>query len=268
MTSLFNLPFFCQSELPAFETRVYDDGRVRIEVQPGHRGLATIWDRNILSYAFQVAHGEEGVLGSKVCLRPDDFFKTCMFSPLDQSAHGLEDALARLQSTSIQTTIENERGERERQWFSWIRKASVQTREEGVRTVVETITIELADWIFQPVFENHNAFQTSPGVFTVTSGTSWRVNDLAKRHAGSRKRWSTNLASLGNKLSYSIVERRRFAREIQHILADNDLPNFEIAVRREALDVENQAERLLECGLCEEVTVVFTKRKKQIRGGD
>ncbi|RYF03684.1 MAG: hypothetical protein EOO77_30685 [Oxalobacteraceae bacterium] len=105
MRSLIDLPFFGLSELPAFETRAYDDGKVRIEVQPGRRGLATIWDRKILHYALQVMQGAGGVFGSRVSLRPDSFFASCTFSSLDQSAHGLKDALERLRSTSIRTCV-------------------------------------------------------------------------------------------------------------------------------------------------------------------
>lgn len=262
MRSLIDLPFFGLSELPAFETRAYDDGKVRIEVQPGRRGLATIWDRKILHYALQVMQGAGGVFGSMVSLRPDSFFASCTFSSLDQSAHGLKDALERLRSTSIRTTIENERGQRESRFFSWIHTATMRTEAGCGRTAVKTIEVVLADWVWQPIFENNSSFQTSPAAFTVTSGISWRVNDLANRHVGHRKRWSTSLATLGEKLGYLAVERRRLAQEIQHVIAANDLPNFEISVRGETLGSENIAYRLSASNLNEDITVTFTKRDK------
>ena len=29
---------------------IYDDGKVKIEIQPGSKGIATIWDKDILIY--------------------------------------------------------------------------------------------------------------------------------------------------------------------------------------------------------------------------
>jgi plasmid replication initiation protein len=48
--ALMEFPFFSLEKRPRMEPIVYDDGRVRIEIQPGHRGVATIWDKEILIY--------------------------------------------------------------------------------------------------------------------------------------------------------------------------------------------------------------------------
>lgn len=261
MKRLIDLPFFCLSELPAFETRIYNDGNVRIEVQPGPRGLATIWDKKILDYAFQMMRATKGMFGSKISLRPDDFFASCIFSPLDQSPQGLSDALDRLRSTSIRASVKNELGERERLSFSWISGASMQTREEGVTPVVELIEVELVDWTWRSIFESEDTFQTSLTAFSVTSGISWRVNDLASRQIGDEKRWSTSLDDLGKRLGYLEVERQRFSQDFQNILSANDLPNFDISVRRKFVNVEYHIDKLPIWEENDNITVTFTKRR-------
>lgn len=257
MTSLIDLPFFGLSELPAFETRAYDDGKVRIEVQPGRRGLATIWDKNILNYSFQVMQSTGSTFSARVRLRADDFFAACVFSSLDQSVHGLQGALYRLQSTSIRTIIENEKGERETRLFSWIHTANMQTRVEDGKIAVDIIEMELADWVWQPIFRNDKTSRFLPAVFTVTSGLSWRVNDLVNRLSGLRKRWSISLVNLGNKLGYLAVEHQIFSQEIQKILVTNNLPDFRISITYESTNNEtlpiNENDK--------EIYVIFTRSR-------
>ena len=263
MKRLIDLPFFGLSELPAFETRIYDDGNVRIEVQPGPRGLATIWDKKILDYAFQMMRATEGKFGSKISLRPDDFFASCIFSPLDQSAQGLGDALDRLRSTSIRASVENELGERERLSFSWINGASMQTREEGVTPVVELIEVELVDWTWRSIFESDDTFQTSLTAFSVTSGISWRVNDLANRQIGDEESWSTSLDDLGKSLGYLEVEQQIFSQHFHNIMVTNNLPNFNISVRRKFANDEYYIDRLPIWEENDKITATFTKRRRK-----
>ena len=48
--ALMEFPFFSLQKRPRKTPFVFDDGTVRIEIQPGPKGIATIWDKDILIY--------------------------------------------------------------------------------------------------------------------------------------------------------------------------------------------------------------------------
>ena len=52
--ALMAYPFFALAKKPRMEPIIYDDGKVRVEVRPGERGIATIWDKDILIYLVSV----------------------------------------------------------------------------------------------------------------------------------------------------------------------------------------------------------------------
>ena len=47
-------PFFALTKQPQKQPLEYSDGQVKIRVEPGPRGLATIWDKDILIYLASV----------------------------------------------------------------------------------------------------------------------------------------------------------------------------------------------------------------------
>ena len=46
--AIMEFPFFSLQKRPRRLPMVYDDGAVKIEVFPGHTGMATIWDKDLL----------------------------------------------------------------------------------------------------------------------------------------------------------------------------------------------------------------------------
>ena len=52
--ALMEFPFFSLQKAPRMKPLVYDDGKVKIEVRPGDRGIATIWDKDVLIYIASV----------------------------------------------------------------------------------------------------------------------------------------------------------------------------------------------------------------------
>lgn len=46
--ALMEFPFFSLQKRPRTTPFIFDDGTVRIEIQPGPKGIATIWDKDIL----------------------------------------------------------------------------------------------------------------------------------------------------------------------------------------------------------------------------
>ncbi|KXV77321.1 hypothetical protein AD953_04655 [Acetobacter malorum] len=52
--ALMEFPFFSIQKQPRMEPLIYDDGRTQIRIEPGPKGLATIWDKDVLLYIISI----------------------------------------------------------------------------------------------------------------------------------------------------------------------------------------------------------------------
>src|SRR4051794_30452368 len=52
--ALMEFPFFSLQKNPRYEPIIYDDGDVKIEVRPSEKGIATIWDKDIIIYVLSL----------------------------------------------------------------------------------------------------------------------------------------------------------------------------------------------------------------------
>jgi plasmid replication initiation protein len=231
--NLMEYPFFAISKQPVFETRVYDDGKVRIEVKPGHRGLATIWDKDILIYvASQINRMlNEGVtVSQKVRFHAHDFFISCGRSAGGRAYEDLVSAFDRLQSTSIRTNIATKNGQTERTFFSWIKSGRMTERMINGKPVLGMCEVELEDWVWRQIVEDRTILSIDSAYFQLTSGVARRVYELARKHCGRQSHWTISLPKLAEKIGYSDDDKRNFKRFLGQIVEANDLPEYEVHI--------------------------------------
>jgi len=141
-------PVFSISKKPDHQTRRYENGDNYIEISPSAKGLATVFDRDILIFCISqlIAALNAGREVSKtVSFKVSDYI-VATGKPAGGSAYGrAEDALERLRGTSIKTNIHT--GE-ERQWqvFGLVESAKTIRRDnDGVPllTVNSTTTFRI-----------------------------------------------------------------------------------------------------------------------------
>ena len=120
--ALMEFPFFSLQKAPRMKPLVYDDGKVKIEVRPGDRGIATIWDKDVLIYIASVINDriERGLPVEKtIRFNAYNLLQVTGRSSGKRAYELLLDAMFRLRSTTIVTTIAA--GEtKERRGFGWI----------------------------------------------------------------------------------------------------------------------------------------------------
>ena len=231
--NLMEYPFFAISKQPVFETRIYDDGKVRIEVKAGHRGLATIWDKDILIYvASQINRMlNEGVtVTQKVRFHAHDFFISCGRSAGGRAYEDLVSAFDRLQSTSIRTNIATKNGQTERTFFSWIKSGRMTERIINGKPVLGMCEVELEDWVWRQIVEDRTILSIDSAYFQLTSGVARRVYELARKHCGRQPHWTISLPKLAEKIGYSEDDKRNFKRFLGQIVEANDLPEYEVHI--------------------------------------
>jgi plasmid replication initiation protein len=230
--ALMEFPFFSLQKTPRMRPLVYDDGKVRIEVRPGDRGIATIWDKDVLIYAASIINDrlERGL--------PVE--RTLRFSAhnlLQSTGRGsgkrayelLLDAMFRLRSTTIVTTIEA--GEvKERRGFGWIETFRVIERKTRTgKKVMAACEITLNDWMFRAIARDRRVLTISPRYFGLGMGLKRRLYELARKHCGHQERWVIALPRLIDKCG-SVLEPRFFKPQLKRVVEDDDLPDYHVAM--------------------------------------
>ncbi len=127
---------------------------VRITGSSEH-GIATIHDQDLIIFAIsQWIEGKRlGMeLTRRICFTPYQFFTWMNKAPHGTAYTRLKEALHRLKTTNIETTIRSENNRRDRvKQFSWISEWEM-TEEDGKVRGVEVV---LAEWLFESIQDFH-----------------------------------------------------------------------------------------------------------------
>ena len=101
--ALMEFPWFSLQKRPRMEPFVYNDGRVQIRISPGEKGLATIWDKDVLIYVATLINDriERGMSVERtVRFHAHDLLKVTGRGTGKRGYELLLDALFRLRSTT------------------------------------------------------------------------------------------------------------------------------------------------------------------------
>ena len=127
-------PFFALQKRPLLTPIIYQDGNVSIRISPGERGIATIWDKDVLIYLSslinaKIERGEE--VSRTVRIAAYDMLRVTRRHTGKNGYQEIYDALFRLRSTTITTDIQSG-GERETRGFGWIDSFRILTKESKI----------------------------------------------------------------------------------------------------------------------------------------
>jgi plasmid replication initiation protein len=247
--ALMEFPFFSLTKRPRITPFVYDDGAVRLEVQPGHKGIATIWDKDVLIYCASVINDRiERGLEVQPRLR-FSAFEFLRLTGRSTSARGYAlffDALDRLQSTAVRTTIASGHEDvEERRAFSWVDKYRIVTRRNKAgRQTMAAVEVWLNDWLWRSLVENRRVLTISPDYFALEMGLERRLYELARKHCGRQREWRIGLARLAEKCG-SARGLKQFRAEIAKIIERDRLPEYAMAIEAGTSSEEGLAGRLV-----------------------
>jgi plasmid replication initiation protein len=247
--ALMEFPFFALTKRPRMAPFVYDDGAVRVEVQPGHKGIATVWDKDVLIYCASVINDRiERGLEVQPRLR-FSAFEFLRLTGRSTSARGYElflDALDRLQSTAVKTTITSGYEDiEERRAFSWIDKYRIVTRRNKAgRNVMVAVEVWLNEWLWRALVENRRVLTISRDYFSLEMGLERRLYELARKHCGRQRGWRIGLARLAEKCG-SARGLKQFRAEIAKVIERDHLPEYVMAFELGASSEEGLAGRVI-----------------------
>lgn len=230
--NLMDFPFFSLEKRPRRTVFAYDDGRVSIKIEPSAKGMATIWDKDILIYLTSILTDkiDRGLpVEPTIRFAAHDFLKATKRSSSNRGYDLLLDALYRLRNTSILTNIKAG-GEADKRNFGWIADWRVIERvgRRGVKRMVG-VEVTLSRWMFDAIVKDRRVMTISQGYFDLSQGLERRLYELVSKNCVKGKPWMVPLSRLAERCG-SVREARKFKADIKAIAAKGGVLDFNLVV--------------------------------------
>lgn len=212
-------PIFSLSKKPDMKVRRYENGESWAEVRPSSKGMATVFDRDILIYCISqlMAAMNDGRPTSKTLrLRAHDLL---VATNRDTSGRGylqLRESLERLQGTQLVTNIITG-GKETFKVFSPIKEGAIVSATRDGR--MQEVEIELSSWVFQAV-QAQEVLTLDRRYFQLAKPLERRLYELARKHVGQQASFKIGLEKLRNKCG-SQSTLKEFRRLLQSIIDDD-----------------------------------------------
>lgn len=222
-------PFYSLSKKPEMKVRRYEHNGNWLEVIPSFKGLATIYDKDILIYAISqimAKYKDEVPTSKKVRLSTRNLLIFTNRGTAGKDYIAIADALLRLGGTQIRTNIVT--GDEEQlDTFGLIDKSSIR-RKNGLDGRLLWVELELSDWVFNAIKSKH-VLTLHRDYFRLRKPIERRIYELARKHCGHKKQWVIGLEKLHKKTgSQSELKKFRFA--VKNIVKTDHLPDYTIEI--------------------------------------
>lgn len=229
-TDLMAYPFFGLSKTPARRAIKFVEGAVSVEVRPSEKGVATIYDKEILIYLASLAidrleRGEtfDGVL----TFTAYDFFKLAGLSGASgKNYQRLAASLDRLQGTQVRTTIETG-GVNIDGWFSWISEAQILfTRDSKGQKRARAFRVRITDWLVRAIVADGSVLSYDRSYFAL-SAIERRVYEIARAGCPRGEPMVIGLNTLRQRVGVT-SPLKKFRQLLTQIAEKDDLPAYRV----------------------------------------
>jgi plasmid replication initiation protein len=222
-------PFFALTKNPQMEPMIFASDDVRIEINPGKHGIATIWDKEILLYvaSLMVAKVEKGEqVTSEVTFTANDFFAATDADNSKKSYEALRAALRRLQTTEVFTDIETG-GEAEDGGFSWLLdwRATHTKGPDGERRM-KAVKVTVCAWLHRAILRDRRLAAYHIDYFKLGS-IERRLYELAMFNCTPEFEYTVPIEELAKRVG-STREIRKFKAELKDIAERDALPQYRL----------------------------------------
>ncbi len=230
--SLMAFPFFALSKGKVTKTLSYKTDTVSIEIVPTAKGLATIYDKEIVLYiaSLMVAKLEAGEnVSQDFYFTAHDLFCVTNNNPSARSYTRLSQALERLQGTQIKTNIEAG-GEGEEGYFSWLSEAKLYYTKSGTHPGekrLKAVKVRLCDWLFRAILRDRQVLDYAPAYFEI-GPIERRLYEIA-RSACVDGPYESSLDELRLQLGYQ-NSLPHFRHALKAILEADAIPDYRVTL--------------------------------------
>ncbi len=234
-------PIFSLSTKPDTRVLRYTHDDVVVEIHPSSKGVATIFDKDVLIYVIsKLMHmknqGEE--IGPVVRITTHDMLVSTNRNTGGIIYQRLEDALDRLAGTRIKTNVATG-DEISTQNFGLIEWYDYNRKGSGMSERLKYLDLKLSDWMFRAV-ESAEVLPINRDYFRLRRPIDRRLYELARKHCGKQPQWRIGASLLQKKIG-SRQEDKHFMAHLRDLAGSNDLPDYRVKLQYD--------------------TVVFTRRE-------
>ena len=226
-------PFYSLSKNPDRRIRRYEHNGNWLEIVPSVKGLATIYDKDVLIYCvsqiMEKLKRKEKV-GPRVKITSYDLLVFTNRGTSGRKYDALCQAIDRLAGTRITTNIRTG-GEEQRDNFGLIDAASIR-RKHGLDGRLQSVEIKLSDWVFNAI-RGQEVLTLHPDYFRLVKPLERRIYELARKHCGRQSTWQISLETLFKK-SGSQSPIKRFREMVKHIARHDHLPDYRLVYEKES----------------------------------
>ena len=223
-------PIFSLSTKPDARILRYENDGVIVEIHPSSKGLATIFDKDILIYAVsKLTHrqNQKEKIGPNVRITTHDLLVSTNRDTGGIAYERLESALDRLAGTRIKTNIETG-DERTTQNFGLIDSYDYNRKGSGFAERLQYLDIKLSDWLFRAI-EAMEVKAISRDYFRLRSPLDRRIYEIGRKHCGEQERWRISLDKL-QKRAGSVQDRKHFVAHMRGLVHANHLPDYALTL--------------------------------------
>ncbi|QYZ72261.1 replication initiator protein A [Neotabrizicola shimadae] len=220
-------PVFSLSTRPDLRVLEYAHNGVTVTVVPSVRGLATMFDKDILIYCISqlmAALNAGRPVSRELRLTAHDLMMATNRETSGDGYQRLREAFERLAGTRITTNLVTG-GVEATTGFGLIESWQILRATKGGRMVQVAVT--LSDWLYRAVL-SHSVLTLSRDYFRLRKPLERRVYELARKHCGRQPEWRVGMGTLAKK-SGSASPLRVFRRMIRDMVAEDHLPEYRLA---------------------------------------
>lgn len=220
-------PIFSLATKPELRVLKYRHEDVVVEIHPSSKGLATIFDKDVLIYATsKLMHkkNQGEAIGPVVRITTHDLLVATNRNTGGIIYQRLEDALDRLAGTRIKTNIATGEDISTQnfgliEWYDYNRKGS------GMSERLRYLDVKLSDWLFRAI-DAAEVLPINRGYFRLRRPIDRRLYELARKHCGRQASWRVGCDVLQKKCG-SKQEDKHFAAHLRELARSNHLPDYE-----------------------------------------
>jgi plasmid replication initiation protein len=226
-------PFYSLSKKRDIAIRKYEHNGNWLQIIPSAKGLATIYDKDILIYCISQIMEKlkrKEPVGQRVRITSYDLLVFTNRGTSGRDYDALCEAIDRLAGTRITTNIRTG-DEEQRDSFGLIDAAAIR-RKHGLDGRLLWVEIKLSDWVFNAI-RTQEVLTLHRDYFRLGKPLERRIYELARKHCGRQSTWQISIETLLKK-SGSQSSIKRFRQHVKEIAQRDHLPDYRLIFEEEA----------------------------------
>ena len=227
-------PLFSLSKKPDLRTKIHKAASgAEIEINPGNRGMPTIWDKDLLIYAVSfirnnIERGEE--VSPRIRFHTADVIEFCQRIKGGSAYARLDRALMRLAGALIRTNVRTG-GIETTKGFHIIEEYDIKRQYDKPDGRLIYCEFTLSDWLFRAVKSDQEILTLHPDYFRLRRALDRRLYEIARKHCGRQADWAIGIEKLHSKCG-SGSELYEFRRCLRRIVEEGgDLLEYDLGLR-------------------------------------